>query len=199
MKTATLTIARALVPPLPGYREEPWAAVPAVVSRAAAPSIAPMVRARRRAQRYRGTRLLSFVLLGFAGLGILAVGTLTSQLVAPLDPTRLTDADRVVLPVLVRVAPFAMLFGAAQVLSAVAVLLDRPRAIATGMAAAVVGAAASAAALGLVLVAGVPGVAADIASTGPSGDLAAVFAWAAGLDILAFLAIRRIARGRATA
>lgn len=190
--TATVT---ALTPPIvPRARGK---VIPAPLTVAPeAPSRA--VVARRLAQRYRGTRGLSFVLSGMAGLGVLSLGALTSQIVGALDGSSLSAADRQVAGILLRIAPFVMLGGFAQVLSAIAVLRDRPRATTLGLAMALVGAATAAVGI-LALRLGVAPSAVTGAAASPSTDLVNVLAWTLGLDVLAALSIRRIIRGRAAA
>jgi hypothetical protein len=165
---------------------------------AAAEASSRAVSTQRLAQRYRGTRGLAFVLSGLAGLGVLSLGALTSQIVGALDTASLSAADRQVAGILLRVAPFVMLGGFAQALSAVAVLRDRPRAMALGLAMALVGAATAVIAIaGLRL--GVAPAAVTGAASSPSTDLVNLLAWTLGLDVLAALSIRRILRGRAAA
>jgi len=202
--TATVT---AFAPPLPATRAggtaidapvapaEPVTAAAATAHAAIAPSAA--VLARRAAQRYHGRRGLAFVLSGLAGLGVLSLGALTSQVVAAIEVTSLSAADRQVVGVLLRAAPLVMLGGFAQVLSAIAILRDRPRAMRLGIATALVSAAG--AAIGILAIRlGAASVVTGAAAT-PSTDLVNVLAWTFGLDVLAALTIRRIIRGRETA
>ena len=200
--TATMT---AFTPPIPVASEFP--SVAAAQSVAASPSaavaasavVAPSaaVLARRQAQRYHGRRGLAFVLSGLAGLGVLSLGALTSQIVAAIDVATLSAAERQVVGVLVRAAPFVMLGGFAQVLSAVAVLRDRPRAMRLGLATTLV--SATLVAMGIVAIRlGAASVVTGAAAS-PSTDLTNLLAWTLGLDVLAVLTIRRIIRGRETA
>jgi hypothetical protein len=190
--TATVT---ALMPPIVPRASAMVLPVPLTVA-PEAPSRA--VAARRLAQRYRGTRGLSFVLSGMAGLGVLSLGALTSQIVGALDGASLSAADRQVAGILLRIAPFVMLGGFAQVLSAIAVVRDRPRAMALGFAMALVGAATAVVAI-LALRLGVASSVVTGAAASPSTDLVNLLAWTLGLDVLAALSIRRIIRGRAAA
>jgi hypothetical protein len=190
--TATVT---ALTPPIVPRASAMVLPVPLTVA-PKAPSRA--VAARRLAQRYRGTRGLSFVLSGLAGLGVLSLGALTSQVVGALDGASLSAADRQVAGILLRVAPFVMLGGFAQVLSAIAVLRDRPRAMTLGLAVALVGAATAVVGI-LALRLGVAPSAVTGAAASPSTDLVNLLAWTLGLDVLAALSIRRVIRGRAAA
>lgn len=194
--TATVT---ALTPPyLPGLRAKEAAdpTVAPVVAAEAAPSRAAI--ARRAAQRYRGTRGLSFVLGALGGFGVLSLGALTSQIVAALDPTSLSVGDRHVAGILLRIAPFVMLGGFAQVLSAIAVLRDRPRAMTLGLSVALIGAATAVIAIVALRLGAAPSAVTGSAVS-PSTDLVNLLAWTLGLDVLAALSIRRIIRGRASA
>jgi hypothetical protein len=190
--TATVTALTPPIIPRPRARVRP---VPLTVA-PEAPSRA--VAGRRLAQRYRGTRGLSFVLSGLAGLGVLSLGALTSQIVGALDTASLSAADRQVAGILLRIAPFVMLGGFAQLLSAIAVLRDRPRAMAIGLAMALVGAATAIVAI-VALRLGVAPSAVSGAAASPSTDLVNLLAWTLGLDVLAALSIRRIIRGGAAA
>ena len=199
--TATVT---ALTPPIRLERALPVPSLrPAVEPRAAATPTATAqavpgyVAARKSAQRFRGRRILAFVLSGFAGLGILSLGALAGQIAAATDPASLPVAEQRAVAILLRVAPFVMVLGFAQVMSAVAVVRDRARAMPLGFAMALLGAATAAVAIGALRVGGAAAVT-GAAST-PSTDLVNVLAWTLGLDILAALVIRRIVRGRADA
>jgi len=200
---ATVTMT-AFTPPFPVASEAPSVAAPsaaaspsaaAAASVAAAPSAAVLVR--RQAQRYHGRRGLAFVLSGLAGLGVLSLGAMTSQIVAAIDVATLSATERQVVGVLLRAAPFVMLGGFAQVLSALAVLRDRPRAMRLGLATALV--SATGAAIGILAIRlGAASVVTGVAAS-PSTDLVNLLAWTLGLDVLAVLTIRRIIRGRETA
>jgi len=202
--TATVT---ALTPPfLPrpaGPRlgtAQPGAGVSAeagTVTPAEARVVAPRFAARAASQRFRGRRILAFVLSGFAGLGILSLGALTSQIVAAINVGSLSAAEQQVVGTLLRVAPFVMLLGLAQILSALAVLRDRPRAMVLGLTSALLGAASAAVGIAVLRLGSASAVTG--AANTPSTDLVNLLAWTLGLDILAALAIRRIILGRAEA
>jgi hypothetical protein len=151
---------------------------------------------RSRHHTYRGTRGLAFVFLGIAGLGVMALGSLATQVAETYGGVPLSASDAHLLGVLLRVAPFVMLLGFAQLLATWGVVRDKPRAMATGMVFALGGAAAALA--GAVAVAGNGGALASAMPAGPSTDLLSTFAWIAALDLLAALSIRRIIRGRST-
>jgi hypothetical protein len=91
-----------------------------------------------------------------------------------------------------------MLGGFAQILSAIAVLRDRPRSMSLGLTMALVGAATAVVAI-VALRVGVAPSAVTGAAASPSTDLVNLLAWTLGLDLLAALSIRRIIRGRAAA
>jgi hypothetical protein len=191
--TATVT---ALTPPIVPRASARLALRVPAAAEAEAPS--RVVAARRLAQRYRGTRGLAFVLSGLAGLGVLSLGALTSQIVGALDTTSLSAADRLVAGILLRIAPFVMLGGFAQILSAIAVLRDRPRAMTLGLSTALIGAATAVVGIVAIRLGAAPAAVTGSAAS-PATDIVNLLAWTLGLDVLAALAIRRIIRGRATA
>jgi hypothetical protein len=138
------------------------------------------------------------VLGRLAGLGVLSLGALTTQIVGALDAARLSPGDRQVAGVMLRIAPFVMLGGFAQILSALAVLRDRPRAMWLGLTMALVGVASAAVAILAIRLGVTPSAVTGVAAS-PSTDLVNLLAWTLGLDVLAALTTRRIIRGRETA
>ena len=128
---------------------------------------------------------------------MLSLGALTSQIVSAIDVATPSAAERQVVGVLLRAAPFVMLGGFAQMLSALAVLRDRPRALRLGLATALVSAIGAVVGI-LAIRLGAASVVTGAAAS-PSTDLVNLLAWTLGLGVLAVLTIRRIIRGRETA
>ncbi len=193
--TTAAASAPALFPPiaLHAARTGDAAAAPAIVL-AVPISAGP----RPRHHVYRGTRGLAFVFLGVAGLGVVALGALTSQIVGTYAANgALPSADRRVLELALRVAPFVMLLGFAQLLATWAVVRDRRHAMAAGLVFALGGALVGALGAAGIAAGAAPTLAASM-SAGPSADLLGTFSWIIALDLLAALSIRRIVRGRAT-
>lgn len=186
--------ATALYPPI-AFQPDPVAAdaaaAPATVLAVPLAS-APPARRHARHHLYRGTRGLAFVLLGIAGLGVMGVGALASQIV-PAYPTT-TAGDAHLFGTLLRVAPFVMLAGLAQLLVTWAVVRDKRNALPIGLALALGGAAVSGS-FAVALVVG--GGSSLVATTSAGTDLAGMLVWVAALDVLGALAVRRIIRGRA--
>ncbi len=191
--TAAVALAPTLHPPLarprPGVAVE---ALPSPVTRR--PAIGP----RPAHELYRGTRGLAFVLLGFAGLGVVSLGALTSQIVDAVATrgTAVGPGEAVLLGVLLRIAPFVMLYGLAQLFAAWAVLRDKRHALPVGLLMAVAGFVISVVAIALVTAGAAPTLT-DAAAAGTSTDIRGLFGWTLVLDALAALAIDRIVRGRA--